>query len=124
VRWDLSDPLTLLNSGGINVTGYGNRTGFKQPFEAENIVMVYDGYCASTCTIFSEMMRQQAGVKAIAFGGRSNKDIIQAVGGVKGANNFPWTTIIQMAQTAFNFSTIDQRVSDPLLAKLLHSDHC
>lgn len=57
-----------------------------QPFKAEDIVIVYDGYCASTCTIFSELMRQQAGVKTIALGGRPNKDIIQAVGGVKGTN--------------------------------------
>lgn len=57
-----------------------------QPFEAENIVVVYDGYCASTCTIFSEFMRQQAGVKTVALGGRPTKDIIQAVGGVKGTN--------------------------------------
>ena len=45
--------------------------------------------CASTCTIFSELMRQQGGVKTIALGGRPNKDIIQAVGGVKGTNDFP-----------------------------------
>lgn len=57
-----------------------------QPFKAEDIVIVYDGYCASTCTIFSELMRQQGGVKTIALGGRPNKDIIQAVGGVKGTN--------------------------------------
>lgn len=110
IRWDLSDPLTVLNSGGINVTGFGNRTGFKQPFAAENIVMVYDGYCASTCTIFSELMRQQAGVKAIAYGGRSNRDIIQAVGGVKGANNFPMGTIQAFAQLAFNYSSMADRV--------------
>jgi hypothetical protein len=118
IRWDLSDPLTLLNSGGINVTGFGNRTGFTQPFPAENILMVYDGYCASTCTIFSELMRQQGGVKTVAFGGRSNNNQIQAVGGVKGANNFPWTNIQFMAETAFNYSTMEQRVS-PFTADII-----
>ncbi|KAF2092915.1 hypothetical protein NA57DRAFT_69502 [Rhizodiscina lignyota] len=105
IRWDLSDPLIELTSGGINVTGYGNRTSFMQPFAAEDIVMVYDGYCASTCALFSEMVRQQAGVKTIAFGGRSNKNIIQAVGGVKGANVYTWSAIQTMAESAFNYSS-------------------
>lgn len=87
IRWNLSDVLTPLNSGGIYVSGYLKRSNITvQPFAAEDIVIVYDGYCASTCTIFSELMRQQAGVKTIALGGRPNKDIIQAVGGVKGTN--------------------------------------
>lgn len=85
IRWNLSDVLTPDNSGGIYVSGYLKRANITmQPFAAENIVVVTDGYCASTCTIFSEFMRQQAGVKYIALGGRPNKDIIQAVGGVKG----------------------------------------
>lgn len=91
IRWNLSDVLTPENSGGIYVSGYLERSNItQQPFDPENIVIVYDGYCASTCTIFSELMRQQGGVKTIALGGRPNKDIIQAVGGVKGTNDFPW----------------------------------
>lgn len=85
IRWNLSDPLTPDNSGGIYVSGYLKRSNItQQPFAAENIVVVYDGYCASTCTIFSELMTTQGHVKTIALGGRPNKDIIQAVGGVKG----------------------------------------
>ena len=90
IRWNLSDVLTPDNSGGIYVSGYLKRDNItEQPFAAQDIVIVYDGYCASTCTIFSELMRQQGGVKTIALGGRPNKDIIQAVGGVKGTNDFP-----------------------------------
>lgn len=60
VRWNMSDVLTPLNSGGIDISGYLNRSNITtQPFKAENIVVVTDGYCASTCTIFSELMRQQ-----------------------------------------------------------------
>lgn len=56
----MSDVLTPLNSGGIDISGYLNRSNITtQPFKAENIVVVTDGYCASTCTIFSELMRQQ-----------------------------------------------------------------
>lgn len=41
IRWNLSDVLTPLNSGGIYVSGYLNRTNITaQPFAAENIVIV------------------------------------------------------------------------------------
>lgn len=81
-RWNLSDVLIPLNSGGIYVHGYGPLKNYtQQPFAAEDIVVVTDGYCASTCTIFSELMRQRAGVKYISLGGRPREGITQAVGG-------------------------------------------
>ncbi|KAF1842334.1 uncharacterized protein K460DRAFT_293699 [Cucurbitaria berberidis CBS 394.84] len=98
-HWNLSDVLTPLNSGGIYIHGYGPLSNYTtQPFAAEDIVVVTDGYCASTCTIFSELMRQRAGVKYISLGGRPREGITQAVGGVKGTNNFPWTYIQSVAQ--------------------------
>ncbi|KAK6435435.1 hypothetical protein LTR95_008382, partial [Oleoguttula sp. CCFEE 5521] len=107
VRWNLSDVLTPDNSGGIYVSGYLNRSNITtQPFLAENVVVVYDGYCASTCTIFSELMRQQAGIKTIALGGRPNRDIIQAVGGVKGTNDFPWDFILQNVELPFQLQLL------------------
>lgn len=104
IRWNLSDVLTPDNSGGIYVSGYLNRSNITtQPFAPENIVIVYDGYCASTCTIFSELMRQQGGVKTIALGGRPNRDIIQAVGGVKGTNDYPYDYIFGGVETPFEY---------------------
>ncbi|KAI4605656.1 uncharacterized protein J4E78_008222 [Alternaria triticimaculans] len=106
-RWNLSDVLTPLNSGGVYVHGYGPLSNYtKAPFAAEDIVVVTDGYCASTCTIFSELMRQRAGVKYISLGGRPREGITQAVGGVKGTNNYPWDYIQSVAQfTIGNLST-------------------
>lgn len=107
IRWNLSDVLTPDNSGGIYVSGYLNRTNITmQPFEADNIVFVTDGYCASTCTIFAEFLTQQAGVKTIALGGRPNKDIIQAVGGVKGRNDYPYDYILELATYPFLFELL------------------
>lgn len=41
IRWNLSDVLSPYNSGGIDVSGYLNRTNITaQPFEAENIIIV------------------------------------------------------------------------------------
>lgn len=107
-RWNLSDVLTPYNSGGIWVHGYRNLTNYTQPFEAEDIVVVTDGYCASTCTIFSELMRQRAGVKYISLGGRSRPGITQAIGGVKGTNNFPWDYIQYLAQLTFELASDEE----------------
>jgi len=109
-RWNLSDTLTPLNSGGIYIHGYGPLSNYTQaPFAAEDIVVVTDGYCASTCTIFSELMRQRAGVKYISLGGRPRDGITQAVGGVKGTNNYPWDYIQFVAQfTIGNLSTPEE----------------
>ena len=90
IRWNLNDPLTTINSTfgiGMDITGYRSRKNFTQPFAAEDIVLLYDGYCASTCTLFSEFLRIQAGIKSISIGGRPSKDPMQTLGGTKGANN-------------------------------------
>lgn len=107
LRWNMTDTLTTENSGGIYVSGYLNRSNITvQPFDANNIVIVTDGYCASTCTIFSELMRQQAGIKTIILGGRPNKDIAQAVGGVKGTNSYPFSYILSGASIPFQYEYI------------------
>jgi hypothetical protein len=110
-RWNLSDVLIPENSGGVYIHGYGPLSNYtEQPFAAEDVVVVTDGYCASTCTIFSELMRQRAGVKYISLGGRPRKGITQAVGGVKGTNNLPWTyiqSLVQYAVTELN-NTVEE----------------
>ncbi|KAF1346605.1 hypothetical protein BDV97DRAFT_400517 [Delphinella strobiligena] len=109
IRWNLSDVL-IPHAGGIYVSGYLNRSNVTtQPFAAENVIIVYDGYCASTCTIFSELMRQQAGVKTIALGGRPNTDIIQAVGGVKGTHVEDYDYIIKAVEMVFQYGNSYQR---------------
>jgi hypothetical protein len=105
-RWNLSDYYVNVSSGGIYVSGYGPLANITGPpkFQPENIVIVTDGYCASTCTIFSEFLTKQAGVKTIAMGGRSNKDAIQAIGGVKGVNNYQFGYIQQAAQYSMQWN--------------------
>ncbi|KAI0470050.1 hypothetical protein GGR56DRAFT_668271 [Xylariaceae sp. FL0804] len=107
LQWDLNDPLTTVNSTyglGEEVTGYGSRRNFTQPFATEDIVLLYDGYCASTCTLFSEFMRLQGGVKSISIGGRPALGPMQTLGGVKGANNFAFSYIYELAELALNLS--------------------
>ncbi|KAE8354716.1 hypothetical protein BDV28DRAFT_155975 [Aspergillus coremiiformis] len=111
IRWNLEDPLTTTNDTfgvGMEISGYGSRRNFTQPFAAEDIIMLYDGYCASTCTLFSEFMRLQAGVKSVAIGGRPSTDPMQGIGGIKGSNNFDFDYLYSLAQLAINASTPDQ----------------
>lgn len=107
MRWNLSDPLTTTNSTfgmGMEISGYGKLKNLAQPFEAHNIVMLYDGVCASTCTLASEMLRIQGGVKSIAMGGRPKAGAIQGVGGVKGSQVYSWKSVWSYASGAARLS--------------------
>ncbi|KAI6712197.1 hypothetical protein JHW43_005241 [Diplocarpon mali] len=100
-NWD--DPnftISEVTGAGMDVTGYGTRKNFTQPFAPENIVMLYDGTCASTCTLFSEMMRTQGGVRSVALGGRPtpSSEKIQAIGGVKGAQSLSFSPLFMFSQ--------------------------
>ncbi|PQE15305.1 peptidase S41 family protein [Rutstroemia sp. NJR-2017a BVV2] len=65
-----------------------------QVFESQNIVMLYDGTCGSTCAVFSEFMKSQGGVRSVVMGGRSQSGPMQGVAGSKGT---------QAASSRFNF---------------------
>ncbi|KAL8382719.1 hypothetical protein RB595_006485 [Gaeumannomyces hyphopodioides] len=96
--WDLGNQAD--SSGpyygfGMNVTGYGDRTNLSRPFAGpDDIVVVYDGACASSCTVFSEFMVHHAGVKTVSLGGRpGNTGLTQGVGGVKGPQTYGFSDI-------------------------------
>lgn len=50
LRWNLADPGNQADSNFMP-NGYGNRTNIitERPFHAEDIIILTDGYCASTC---------------------------------------------------------------------------
>jgi len=82
MRYNLSDPTIQLP---FVISGYYNNTNIApQHFAAEDIVILYDGTCGSTCAIFSEFMKSQAGVRSIAVGGRPQIGPMQGVAGSKG----------------------------------------
>ncbi|KAM0738259.1 hypothetical protein ACQRIT_007451 [Beauveria bassiana] len=102
IRTDSSDPLTTSNTTwgiGIEVSGYGARTNLAQPFQAENIILLYDGACDSSCATVSELLRLQGGVKSIVMGGRSKKGPMQGVGGIKGAEMMTFDRIYNWTNT-------------------------
>ncbi|KAL7621004.1 hypothetical protein AAE478_008316 [Parahypoxylon ruwenzoriense] len=118
IQWNFDDPLSTINETygfGTDITGYRSRQNFTRPFAGpENVVLLLDGYCASTCTLFSEFLRSNAGVNSIAMGGRPSKEgLIQGVGGVKGSQSYSFANVYSQAQTALSF-TNDSDVADTL----------
>ncbi|KAF6807039.1 peptidase s41 family protein [Colletotrichum sojae] len=118
IQWNFNNPLDTINSTygiGYDVTGYGSRSNFTRPFGGpENIVILYDGYCASTCTLFSQFMKWDAGVKSIAMGGRPEiQGKIQGVGGVKGSQSYSFSSVYSYAQTALE-NTDDEALKSQL----------
>ncbi|KAH8821445.1 hypothetical protein F5884DRAFT_87204 [Xylogone sp. PMI_703] len=69
----------------ININGLGGKLdGKKPPYAPEDIVILTDGQCSSTCTIFINHMLPR-GVRVVSIGGRPQLGPMQAVGGVKGS---------------------------------------
>lgn len=93
LKYNLSDPFTTsdeLLAIGITVTGYNSRSNYTDPpFRAEDLVILSDGNCASTCAIFLELMVQQSNVRTIAVGGRPQPGPMAPVGGTKGTLVIP-----------------------------------
>ncbi|KZZ87785.1 Peptidase S41 [Moelleriella libera RCEF 2490] len=72
---------------GRPLRGFGNDTKLPKqgPFKAENIIIIGDGACSSTCTTFTNLMVNVGGVRTLAFGGRPKLAPMQVMGGVRGA---------------------------------------
>ncbi|KAF2203680.1 hypothetical protein GQ43DRAFT_366347 [Delitschia confertaspora ATCC 74209] len=83
-RYNFYDPYGS-PSPKLAVSGYGDEPIPEQPFASENIILLQDGFCGSTCAVFSELMRTQGNVQTIAIGGRPIRAPMQGIGGTKGS---------------------------------------
>lgn len=64
------------------------------PFTPDNILLVTDGTCASTCSNFVALMLEIAQVQnTLAWGGQPNDKPMQLVGGVRGSNTLSFDTV-------------------------------
>ncbi|MCJ1321598.1 hypothetical protein MMC15_006943 [Xylographa vitiligo] len=72
------------------IFGYANRTvtNTAPPFAAEDIILLTDGLCSSTCTLFAEMMHYEASVRTVVVGGRPSIGPMQALAGARGARDY------------------------------------
>lgn len=118
LRYNFSDIVTESGSGGINVTGYlGSANAQPQVFQSQDIVILYDGSCGSTCAVFSELMKAQGGVRSVAVGGRPQTGPMQGVAGSKGAQVYAYGDIAQIINSlpAALEDIIAQGISPPAL---------
>ncbi|KAF2801731.1 uncharacterized protein BDZ99DRAFT_402885 [Mytilinidion resinicola] len=69
--------------------GYGpdNQISTPQPWKPEDIAILTDGICSSTCSLLLEMMTQ-AGVRTVVAGGRPSAGPMQAASGNRGARAY------------------------------------
>ncbi|WEW56965.1 hypothetical protein PRK78_002424 [Emydomyces testavorans] len=108
--WDFNNIEMSLKSGGLIVSGYGNRSNIApQAFKTENMVLVTDGICASTCAIFADLLNRN-GIKSIATGGHPRAAPMQAVGGVKGTQVLSFKELWSEADLVFSkYSTPEEQ---------------
>ncbi|KAJ9136869.1 Peptidase S41 family protein [Pleurostoma richardsiae] len=90
-------------SADFNLTGTGTGPHGDPPpavFEPENVVLLTDGTCGSTCTLFSYLLIMQLNIKATVVGGRPRTGAMQSIAGVEGAQVFPLDELSAAAQAA------------------------
>jgi hypothetical protein len=108
-RWNFHDREASL-SAGLIVSGFLSRSDLPpQVFKPENMILLTDGTCGSTCTIFGSLLKAN-GVRSIAIGGRPRNGPMQALGGVRGTHVLSFSAIYQYASSLLNdFSTSQER---------------
>lgn len=92
------DPKYYFNGEQKNTTLIPERL-----FEPENILIVTDGYCASSCTIFTGLLTRNHGVRTLALGGRPVNQAMQAMGGVKGTGASNRAAIVSVLEGAVEY---------------------
>ncbi|KAF3928833.1 hypothetical protein AA313_de0208806 [Arthrobotrys entomopaga] len=98
-RFNVTEPIF-----GLGVENY-NAENLTQPFAAENIIVMTDGQCSSTCSTFSEFMQTQGKVRSVAIGGIPNPGRgMPLVGGVRGSEILSYSNLLDSANAVGHFS--------------------
>ncbi|KAG6366597.1 hypothetical protein INS49_000775 [Diaporthe citri] len=94
----------------FNLTGTGNRANpAPAVFDPNNVVILTDGTCGSTCTLFSYLMIMQQNVKTVVVGGRPTTGPMQSIAGVEGAQVFPLNELQQAASATLFLAPPEQQ---------------
>lgn len=81
------DSRSIARSLGFYVAGYGNNVPtYNETWKAENVVLLSDGLCGSTCAVLHALMKNDAGVKSVVVGGVPGYGPMQVAGGTRGHN--------------------------------------
>ncbi|EPS41573.1 hypothetical protein H072_4525 [Dactylellina haptotyla CBS 200.50] len=99
-RFNATEPIF-----GLGVEDYNAQPSLTQPFAAENIILLTDGQCSSTCSTFSEFMQTQKKVKSVAIGGIPTPGRgMPLVGGVRGSEILSYQNLLDSANAVEEFS--------------------
>ncbi|KAA8566121.1 hypothetical protein MFRU_039g00620 [Monilinia fructicola] len=85
-----------INDDSFAVYGYDANpapSGARPPFAADDIIILSDGICHSSCALLIEMFRHEAGVKVVAVGGTPSTGPMQAPAGSRGARDYDTSTL-------------------------------
>jgi hypothetical protein len=80
-------------------------------FEAEDILILTNGYCGSTCAVLALQLHERYGVRTVAVGGHHGQSMAftSFPGGAVQANNTLW---VQRIQKVFNSMPIHSQTSE------------
>ena len=110
--WQFSNATLDLVDGDIVVSGYANNTNLlPQVFAGENIILLTDGQCSSTCPIFANLLIDQGQVRTVVAGGRPNNQPMAMIGGVQGGQILQYPDIKQIATDALKIYNLSTNVS-------------
>ncbi|CRG88453.1 hypothetical protein PISL3812_05483 [Talaromyces islandicus] len=115
-EFDFADDANPFNNP-INTDGLGgDLNATTPPFAPEDIIVLTDGRCSSTCTIFTDHMVSK-GVSTVALGGRPRPDPMQAIGGIKGSQVLDLSYIDSYSSMAVSQLNQSIAAGKPLLSK-------
>lgn len=93
-------------SDHFNMTGVGSQaTNRTAVFKPENIVLLADGVCGSTCSLFSYLMIHQKNISTTVIGGRPRLGPMQPVAGSEGAGFMYMQNMSDTARLAFELAS-------------------
>ena len=75
------------------------------PYKAEDILIITDGRCSSTCTTFVNLMTQSGVVRVLFFGDRPELSPMQAMGGVRGSQSLGFQDIVGLVGATEQLAT-------------------
>ena len=93
----------------------------EQPFKADDIVVLTNGLCASTCTVFTGLMKHEQKVRTIAVGGRPLHTPMQAIGGTKGSQVARGSMFLEIFETILDADKGNVTIKSKELAALIPS---
>ncbi|CAI6098908.1 unnamed protein product [Clonostachys chloroleuca] len=104
---------------GFYIANYGDNTvSYEQPWKADDIILLTDGYCASTCHTFAAMMKTDASVKTVVVGGIPQSGPMQGVGGTRGSNDRAFSYISGTTDTINNIRSLAGSKFNTFLGKI------